>query len=171
MVRVEKSFGLQAALNEADGTVTTFLEQLVGEGIDAHVQHHDVVRAQPANGLRVEEGEPLLRRAATLRGRISGSSYLYAESVIVKGRLPRTFCHRLETGIAPIGRILDEMGIVVTREFLVEPVQFVVPRLSSSVKIDEYLLARTYRIDSDQSRLMIITEWFLPTLTPFLSAA
>jgi chorismate-pyruvate lyase len=37
--------------------------------------------------------------------------------------------------------------------------------------VDDYLLARTYRIDSEQAPVMIITEWFLETLTPFLSLA
>jgi hypothetical protein len=33
------------------------------------------------------------------------------------------------------------------------------------------LLARTYRINSAQTPVMIITEWFLKTLIPFLSLA
>ncbi len=170
MVRVTNPFGLSAALEGTSGTVTSFLEQLVGEGIDVHIHHHHMVAAHPANGLRVEEGEPLLHRAATLRGRTSGRSYVYAESVIVTGRLLAGFCHRLETSIDPIGRILDELGIAVTREGLAEPDGLVVPRPNSDVKIGECLLARTYRVDSEGAPLMIITEWFLTTLTAFLSS-
>lgn len=171
MEPVANRSGLQAALHKTNGTVTSFLEQLVDERIDAQEYHHEIVRAPMANDLRVVEGEPLLYRAATLRGRMSGVSYLYAESVIVTSRLPTGFRHRLETSIDPIGRILDEMGIAVTREDLAESDGFVVARRSDAARVGDYLLARTYRIDSDQTPVMAITEWFLTTLNPFLSSA
>ncbi len=161
---------LQVALDKSSGTLTNLLEQLVGESIDAEAYHHDIIQASTANDLRVVEGEPLLHRAANLRGRTSGVSYVYAESVIVTSRLPKGFSIRLETSVDPIGRILDELGIAVTREDLVEPDGFVVPRPGAAARIGDYLLARTYRIDSDQIPLMVITEWFLETLNPFLSS-
>jgi chorismate-pyruvate lyase len=167
MVLVANRLGLRAALESTSGTVTHFLEQLVGENIDAHSHRHDVVEARNANGLRVQEGEPLLHRAATLRGRTSGRSYVYAESIIVVDRLPTGFGHRLETSTDPIGRILDEMGVVVTRQSVGESAS--VPRPNSDAKVDDYLLARTYRIDSERTPVMIITEWFLNALIPFLS--
>jgi chorismate-pyruvate lyase len=169
MVLVTNRLGLRAALERTSGTVTDFLEQLVGETIDAHTHHHDIVEAHNASGLGVEEGEPLLQRAATLRGRTSGCSYVYAESVIVVGRLPTGFCNRLETSTDPIGRILDEMGIAVTRQGVGEPDGD--PRPNSDVRVGDYLLSRTYRIDSEQTPVMIITEWFLTALIPFLSLA
>jgi chorismate-pyruvate lyase len=161
--------GLRAALSGTNGTVTDFLEQLVGEKIDAHTHQHDIVEAHNANGLRVEEGEPLLHRAATLRGRTSGCSYVYAESVIVVGRLPTGFCNQLETSTDPIGRILDEMGLAITRHGFGEPTG--VPPPNSDGNARDYLLARTYRIDSQQIPVMIITEWFLKTLIPFIPLA
>jgi chorismate-pyruvate lyase len=169
MVLVANRLGLRAALESTSGSVTHFLEQLVGEKIDAHTHRHDVVEADNANGLGVEEGELLLHRAATLRGRTSGRSYVYAESIIVIGRLPKGFGNRLETSTDPIGRILDEMGVAVTRQSVGEPA--LAPRANSDAKIDGYLLARTYRIDSERTPVMIITEWFLETLVPFLSLA
>ena len=124
-----------------------------------------------SNDLGVAEGESLLQRSATLRGRISGSSYVYAESVIVMSRLPTRFCLRLESSIDPIGRMLDEMGIAVTRENLVEPDEFDFSPPDGALKVGDYLFARTYRIDSEQTPLMVITEWFLRTLKAFLSSA
>jgi chorismate lyase len=171
MVPVANRSGLQAALESTSGTVTNFLEELVGENIDAEAHHHDIIGAPTSNNLGVAPGEPLLQRAATLRGRISGSSYVYAESVIVTSRLPTRFCLRLESSIDPIGRILDEMGIAVTRKNLVEPDGSDVARSNGAMKVGDYLLARTYRIDSGQTPLMVITEWFLGTLNPFLSPA
>jgi chorismate-pyruvate lyase len=169
MVRVVNRFGLRAALDRTSGTVTDFLEQLVGETIDAHTHRQDIVEAHNATGLGVEETEPLLHREATLRGRATGRSYVYAESLIVVGRLPIGFCRQLVTSTDPIGRILEEMGIAVSRHGVGEPAG--APRSNSDMTVDDYLLARTYRIDSEQAPVMIITEWFLETLTPFLSLA
>ena len=148
--------------------MTNFLEQLVGEGIDAEVHHHHMIVAPTSNDLEVAEGEPLLERAATLRGRQSGSPYVYAKSVIVTNRLPMSFCLRLEASIDPIGRILNEMGIATTRTDLVEPCGFAFSRPNEAMKIGDCLLIRTYRIDSEQTPLMVITEWFLKSLNPFL---
>jgi chorismate-pyruvate lyase len=166
MVVVANRLDLQAALDRSSGTVTDFLEHLVGETIDAHHHHHHIVEALDANGLRVQEGEPLLQRAATLRGRNSGCSYVYAESIIVVSRLPTEFCKRLETGTDPIGRILDEMGIPVIRQDVGD--HDGVYRSNSDVEVGDHLLVRTYRIDSEQTPVMIITEWFLKTMIPFL---
>jgi chorismate-pyruvate lyase len=64
------------------------------------------------------------------------------------------------------------MGIDVTRQDFVEAEESVVSRLwNLDVSVGDCLLTRRYRIDSDQSPLMVITEWFLPTLTPFLALA
>jgi chorismate-pyruvate lyase len=166
MVLVANRLGLRAALDRTSGTVTEFLEQLVGETIDAHAHRHDMIEARNANGLGVEEGEPLLYRAATLQGRISGKPYVYAESIIVVGRLPTGFGNQLETSTVPIGRILEEMRVTVSRHAIDG-----VPRPNSDMKVSDYLVARTYRVDSQQTPVMIITEWFLKTLTPFLSLA
>ena len=63
------------------------------------------------------------------------------------------------------------MGIAVTRENLVEPHGFTVSRPNGVMKDGDYLLTRTYRISSERSPVMVITEWFLKTLEPFLSSA
>jgi chorismate-pyruvate lyase len=169
MVSVANRLDLRAALDRTGGTVTDFLEQLVDEKIVAHAHHHDMIEAHKGNRLQVDEGEPLLRRAATLQGAKSGCSYVYAESVIVVGRVPPGFCNQLETGSDPIGRVLDEMGIAVIRQAVGEPDD--APRPNSDVEVGGFLLARSYRLDSDQTPVMIITEWFLKTLVPFLSLA
>jgi chorismate-pyruvate lyase len=162
--------GLKAALNGTSGTVTRFLEELVGERIAAERCHHEKIGAPASNDLRVEEGEPLLRRAASLQGAVSGYLYVYAESLIVVSRLPASFFHRLETSSDPIGRLLEEAGIAATREDLVERLGIAMDRTwNFDEVVHGYLLARTYRIDSKQTPLMIISEWFLRTLTPFFA--
>ena len=171
MVPVADRSRLRAALENTNGSVTEFLEHLVGESIDARAHHHHVIVAPASNGLNAPEGEPLLQRAATLCGRTSGSAYVYAESLIVTNRLPTRFCHRLESSIDPIGRILNEMGIAVTRTNLVEPDALTVSRPAGDAMARDYLLARTYCIESKRTPLMVVTEWFLKTLSPFLVSA
>lgn len=170
MVPVANRSRLRHALETTSGTVTSFLEQLVGERIDARAHHHSLIAAPASNELDAKAGEPLLQRAATLLGRTSGSSYVYAETVMVVSRLPEMFRVRLESSSDPIGRILDEMGIKVTRENLAEADDLVGSRPNGASNLGEHLLTRTYRIDSDQTPVMVVSEWFLKTLQPFLSS-
>jgi chorismate-pyruvate lyase len=170
MVPVETRSPLEVALESTSGTVTDFLEQLVGESIDAHGCRHELIGSHDWSALRAGQDQPLLHRSATLQGRDSGRSYVYAESVIVTSRLPAGFGHRLETGNDPIGRILAEEGIEATRQALAEPHGFILAGSSEPpVAFSDYLLVRTYRIDDvADTPLMAITEWFLPALVPFL---
>jgi chorismate-pyruvate lyase len=160
---------LKAALNGTSGTVTRFLEELVGERIAAERCHHQRIAAPASNDLGVDEGEPLLRRAAVLHGLASGHPFVYAESLIVLGRVPPIFLRGLETGSDPIGRLLDEAGIAVTRQDLgqVQGGAMDRPRNFDEV-VHSSLLARSYRIESEHLPLMLISEWFLSALTPFL---
>lgn len=168
MVAVASRSLLRAALENTNGTVTNYLEELVGEGIVAEFHDHLKIVAPASNDLEAAEGEPLLLRHATLRGRRSGSAYVYAESIIVTNRLPPTFFLRLESSTDPIGRILDELGIATSRTNL-DRGRVAASRPNGAKKVGDYLLGRTYRLDSERIPLMVITEWFLKTLTPFLS--
>jgi len=162
--------GLEKALGGVGGTVTARLEQLVGEPIDARVGSQETVVAPPSNGLEVEAGHPLLARSATLRGRRSGRSYLYAETTLVPSRLSERFLHRLGSSRDPIGRILEEEGIAVTRAPLSGPDPSAVSApVWSGRDIGECLLARTYRVDAAGAPVMMISEWFLTSLERFLS--
>jgi chorismate-pyruvate lyase len=58
----------------------------------------------------------------------------------------------------------------VTREALAEPDGFIVSRSwNVDVALDDYLLARSYRLDAKQTPVMVIAEWFLTALIPSLS--
>jgi chorismate-pyruvate lyase len=162
---------LESALSRASGTVTAFLEHLVGEPIDAGERCHTMTNAEIPNSLGVVEGHPLIFRTAALRGRMSGRSYLYAESFLVPSRLPANCRQRLESSSDPIGRILEEEGITITREPLGGPGPSFAPVSPEvGITIGDYLLARTYRIDAEGTPLMVITEWFLASLRGFLGS-
>ncbi len=169
MTAVASASKLSSALTDTSGTVTNFLEELVGERIAAERCHHVRIGAPAANDLGVDEGEPLLCRAAVLQGCVSGNPYVYAESLIVVSRLPAGFLHRLETSSDPIGRLLDETGTAVTRKHLLGGQGPAIGRWSNFDEITRgHVLDRAYRIDFRHRALMIVTEWFLRTLGPFL---
>ena len=76
----------------------------------------------------------------------------------------------LEHTDASIGRMLHEAALAITREELAEPDGTVLPlRRGDHPSAGEWLLTRTYRISVERTPLMVITEWFLTTLGPFLA--
>lgn len=163
------SAAFEAVLAGADGTVTAFLERLVGEPIDADERRHHMAPASASNDLRVPQGHPLLHRSAVLRGRTSGRAYVDAATVLVVDRLPPSVIDRLETGSDPIGRVLAEEGIAFVRG----PVALV-DRQSRRARSEvdgaaDCLLARSYRVDVGDVPVMIVTERFLVTLKDFLT--
>jgi chorismate-pyruvate lyase len=170
MVAVGGPSALEVALSRAGGTVTAFLEHLVGERVDAHDRRHQMTPAAASNDLLVAPGHPLLHRSAVLRGRTSGRSYVSAETLLVVSRLPGTIGERLQSGSDPIGRVFEEEGVAFTRGPVgpAEPT----PRgrgPEGDPTADGCLLARSYRVDVDGSPVMIVTERFLPVLGSFLT--
>jgi len=94
---------------------------------------------------------------------------LYAETILVPSRLPANCRQRLESSSDPIGRILEEEGITITRQPLGGPEPGSAPVSPQvGIAVGDYLLARTYRVDAEGTPLMVITEWFLTSLRGFL---
>lgn len=168
MVVVAARSRLELALRQAGGTVTAFLEQLVGEPVEAYERRHVMTQAGTPNYLGVGEGHQLLQRSAVLRGRRSAQPYMHARSLLVPSRLPAAFCEQLETTSDPIGRILTKKGIGFTRSPLSVDRDGAFAFRDAPAS-DEHLLARTYRIDVNGLPVMVIGEWFLPALESFLS--
>jgi len=161
---------LETALGGSEGTVTGVLEGLVGEPIDAEPLGHRTLSAGASSPLEVQPGHPLLGRSARLVGRRSGRPYVFAATVLVPGRLPAGFVAQLTSGRRPIGRILVAEGLVMTREPLSGPGPVAGALGSDDVPSDgDVLLARTYRVLVAGTPVMVISEWFLTTLAPFLA--
>jgi hypothetical protein len=53
---------LELGLGRTAGTVTAFLEQLMGEPIEAHERRHTTIEVDSPNSLGVFPGFPLLKR-------------------------------------------------------------------------------------------------------------
>lgn len=152
---------LAEALAGLQGTVTEYLEDLVQERVYADKLEQLQTTASSPNGLAVEFGHPLTRRAVLLRGQQSSRSFLYAETLLVTSRLPWAAKNSLETSSDPIGRILVDQEFAVTRVFFTTESRY--PKA-----IDDFILAREYRIDFGELPVMEISEWFLPALEEFI---
>ena len=166
---VDPSSALEQALAGPDGTVTAALERLVGEPVDATARDHRMVPARRAAALEVPDGLPLIARAATLQGRHSGSSFVEAVSLLVPSRLPVGFDAKLQVRGQPIGRLLEAEGVEVIREPLPRPDPQALSVWPDAAPLDAAVrLARTYRLVAGGDPVMVISEWFLRALDPFL---
>ena len=157
---------------EASGTVTEFLESLVGEPVVARKLCHRCVPATAGNPLGLPAGEMVVRRAVVLEGRTGASALVYAESTLACGRLPRAVCRRLADGAEPIGRVLLDEGLALGREPLAG-----VPRARAGLGwelaagLGASPLVRSYRIVVDRTPVVAVDEWFLPAAADRLGSA
>jgi chorismate-pyruvate lyase len=146
---------------EIKGTVTEFVEHLVGERIVADVVTQVESLAAENSVLAVQPGHRTFRRVAVLRGRRSHRSFVLAETTYVPARLPRNAQRELLETDEPIGRVLLANQLAFARVDLPS-----IPEPTRSP--DGTLWARRYRLDLAGLPVMDITEWFLDTLAPFL---
>jgi chorismate-pyruvate lyase len=155
------------ALADPGATVTEVLQRLVGEPVVAHKLDQIQTTARAHNRLDVAPGHPLARRVTVLRGERSCRPYLYAETLIVTGRLPPETWRRLVDGNDPIGRVIVEDRLAMTRVGITsERPSFEERPLGVT---GDPIYARRYRLDIGTDPVMEIAEWFLPDLTDFLS--
>jgi chorismate-pyruvate lyase len=158
---------LVGALADPQKTVTEVLEDLVREPVTAHKLDQVETTAADGNRLAVEPGHALTRRITLLRGERSSRSYLFADTLVVTSRLPTETWRRLAEGNDPIGRVIVEDGLPMTRVDVTPEGR---PLASRSLGVTgEFIYARRYRLDIGYEPVMDIAEWFLPHLADFLS--
>ncbi len=152
-------------LAHGTGTVTELLEHLAGEPIDADILHQRGVPAGVDNPLGLPMAARTMHRAVLLTGRTTARVFVYAESVIASDRLPPSACLRLETSRDPIGRVLVDHHLDVDRQWLgtaeaaERPDQRVAALMAGAVQ------SRRYRIAIERRPAMIVSEWFLPSVS------
>jgi chorismate-pyruvate lyase len=155
---------VEAALARSGGTVTSFLERLTREPIDADVLGRRSARWQGTFELPVDQGTSLLHRAVFLTGRRTGRRYVYAESTLIAQRLPLSVRSRLESTAEPIGRVLEDHGLRLERQ----PIDGrPVPGRTGSIVPEEVAVSvysRRYRMVIDGDVVMLVAEWFLDEL-------
>jgi len=144
--------------------VTELLEHVAREPIDADIRHQAVGPGSVDELLGLPPGVATLERAVVLAGRVTGRNFVYAESAIAVDRLPRSVRTRLEASRDPIGRVLLDHDIALSRDVLAGPVvaRHAQPTL---VALPDVVLARRYRIIVDGAPAMVVSEWFLAPVT------
>lgn len=161
---------LMAALQRTTGTVTEFLEHLAGEPIDADVLSQDAGPAGSDNPLGLVSHAELVRRTVLLTGRTSGRRFVYAESAIAVERLPDAVRQRLELSRDPIGRVLTDHGISVRRDPLAGPVVAVGHAARIANLLNGVALSRRYRITLGSDTAIVVSEWFLQTVSEAIAS-
>jgi len=152
-------------LAHGSGTVTELLEHLAGEPIEADILHQQGMPAGVDNPLGLPLDARTMHRAVLLTGRATGRIFVYAESVIATDRLPPAACQRLETSRDPIGRVLVDYHLDVNRQWLgtipavEQPDQRVAGLIRAAVQ------SRRYCITIDHNPAMMVSEWFLPSVS------
>jgi chorismate-pyruvate lyase len=156
-------------LAHGTGTVTELLEHLAREPIEADILHQQAVPAGIDSPLGLAVGTRTMHRAVLLTGRTTRRVFVYAESVIASDRLPPSACLRLETSRDPIGRVLVDHHLNVDRQWLgtVEGVEH--PDQRVTALIGRAVQSRRYRITIDRLPAMIVSEWFLPSVSDALA--
>ena len=149
--------------------MTALVEALTGEPIDAHDRQHSSTHARGGGiSSACGRGTCCYGVAPCCAGRNTGRAYLRVESTIVPGRLPEAFFSALEASHEPIGRILAREKIVFTRTPLAPPPPVSPLAPDGSDAPGDHLLARAYRMEVDDVPVMVVAEWFLAELGPFL---
>lgn len=151
----------QRVLLTTDGTVTDVLEAYVGEAIRV------VKLAQSFGGVATDRSdmarhnEGVLRRTVLLQGAITGTNFIYGDSVVIPKRLPAAVLEGLLATGKPIGKLLAENRVETFREIVdlgFEPAAGCAGHFG--VTTDSLLVFRTYRIHVGRRPVMRITEKF-----------
>lgn len=153
---------IQKVLLISDGTLTNIIEVLAGENIQVTKLSEEQVRIDSgADLLDVKPGDEALLRKILLRGVRSMCNYLYAESLIIPQRLQPELRERLVCESTPIGRLWIEHRTETFKE-MISMRRERAENLAHFFQIlpDDVMLARTYRVFSQQQPVMVITEKF-----------
>jgi chorismate-pyruvate lyase len=150
------------ALLVTDGTVTRSLEAYLWEPIEVRRLHQEEVRLnRDIPSLELSAGDPVFNRQVLLRGAVSGRTYTFAESLIRTDRLWNGLRENLIGGNLGMGELLRDRRMETYRQLL-SVWEEEAGGLSGLMGIDsgDRLLARSYRIFTRQSPVILITEKF-----------
>ncbi|WP_353930225.1 chorismate pyruvate-lyase family protein [Okeanomitos corallinicola TIOX110] len=154
---------LQRIILTNDGTLTSVLEQYLGERIQL-VKISESINTNNQNlpDLELEIGSEIIDRSILLQGTNSQKNFVYAESKIILERLDENFRTQLLTSKTTIGRLWIEFRLETFKEIISigkEPAQELSDYFVDTTP-DTPLLFRTYRVFANRQPIMIITEKF-----------
>lgn len=153
---------LQRMLLACDGTLTDMVEAAFGEPIRLVKIAVDTTRAGEAvTELDLEPGALVMRRQILLRGELTGTNHVFAESLIAVDALPPALREALLQSDAPLGRLWVQHKLETRKEIL---------RMWRTTEGegspwfgaagDAGQLARSYRVFSSGRPIMLISEYF-----------
>ena len=160
-VRPLKRSPLQRILLVTDGTVTEILEAFTGESMRL-IKLLETVETleEPQRTLNLEAGERVLRRQILLQGKMTLTTYTFAESYIAVDRLEEPLRRALESQ-KPIGFLIQDQRMETFREILACGRELAGP-IAEHFELDpsQGMIWRTYRVFFHGEPIMQITEKF-----------
>ena len=157
------SLGLIARLLLAsDGTLTDIVEAAFLEPIELIKLSVDCdVATEREQALDIKPGDPIMRRKILLRGEVSGTNYVYAETLIALSNLPDAVREGLVRSGSPIGRLWVQHKLETRKEMLsIWREQAGELAKHFNIATDADMLARTYRVFTGGKPAMLISEYF-----------
>jgi len=134
-----------------DGTVTHSLAAYFAEDIQVNCLS------------QVQVGDEVIEREVMLVGELSGTEYAHAHSTIHTHLLDHEMCRRLDSGQAGIGELLNANNRETFREITRIHYCHDLPGRPNPFKAStpgSQVIARDYRIHTQQRPLILITEEF-----------
>lgn len=149
--------------------MTRIIEAYADEPVDVVKLAHVLIEPGHSGCAELDLGsdEPLLEREVLLRGRRSGTDFLYAEARIALHRLPEGVRDGLLLSDVPIGALLAEHRVETWKEMLSagrQPAGACARRLG--IADNATVWARSYRVFSGRRPVMAVTEKFPSSAFP-----
>ena len=155
----------QRILLTTDGTVTEILEAQFWEAIRVVKLYQECIETDASVPyLDIGPQAPVLIRKIILRGTVSHTNYIYAESIVALDRLDDRIRQGLIETPKPVGQLMLEARLETFREILsccYEPAKEISEYLG--IPADARLISRTYRVFANRQPFMLITEKFPET--------
>jgi chorismate-pyruvate lyase len=156
---------IERILLTTDGTLTEILQAYYREPINLIKLSEKITTSREIDILDVQAGEEVLERTILLQGRHSQKTFVYAESIIAIEKfdpsLRESMRNCLLNSDVPLGRLWLEHRLETFKE-MVEQNQASANSINSFFNIskDHLMLLRTYRVFSQNKKIMLITEKF-----------
>jgi chorismate-pyruvate lyase len=153
---------MQRVMLLSNGTLTDILQAFTLEEMGVQKLSEEQRIGNRSDFLELVPPEEVLERSVILYGKKTSRAYVYAESLIALGRLPRALARELQTSSEPLGRLQLKHRLETFKELLDV-------RLGESERASTFLrhhsrfLIRSYRVFVNARPCMIIHEYF-PTL-------
>ena len=156
---------IERILMTTDGTLTEILQAYYREPINLVKLSEKLTTASEIDVLDVCSGEEVLERTILLQGKHSKKTFVYAESIIAIEKLDTSLRSSMRNWLlnsdVPLGRLWLEHRLETFKE-MIDQDQAAANHLQSFFDIprEHPLLTRTYRVFSQNKKIMLITEKF-----------